>query len=229
MSIKTTLFAAMLVSMAEANAPSGNCPVLNLKTLPIASCATANSIFKSNPLSGMSYISTTPCPRGVDTRKTLQRIFKGNKDYPGREIQQTSGMIKCTYRLDQNWMNVLATNSPAIQLVATITSRAQVDYLNPAVCPTLTANDVQNLKQPGIVSISESTRAPGLKYEFSTTPIQSAGGMAGFKSMFRGDANLTPLKGQMHVDHPFAHTCEYQHKTGGAPVVLILNGRQDMK
>ncbi len=205
------------------------CPVLNLKTLPNASCATQGAAFKTGPLSQMSYTSQTPCPRQVGMRKTLQGIFKGKKDYPGKEIQRQDGAITCTYSLPPDWQKVLATNSPTLQLTAQVQSTAQVNHLAKAVCPNITSQDVENIAKTGIVSVVESTRNADAKFTFQSQKLSSAGISANLRSFFSSHKNLPPLKGQLSLAKPFSHVCEYTHNTGGSPVKLLLEGHQDKR
>ncbi|MBX3487698.1 MAG: hypothetical protein KF798_07340 [Candidatus Paracaedibacteraceae bacterium] len=205
------------------------CPTLNLKTLPSASCATSGSAFKTGPLSQMSYTSQTPCPRQVDMRKKLQRVFQGKKDYPGQETKRQDGIVACHYNLSPEWQKVLATNSPALQLTAPIQSTTQVNHLAQAVCPNITSADVSGISSAGIISVMESTRDPNAKFTFQSKPLTGAGIGANLKAFFSSHKNLPSLKGQMSVAQPFSHICEYQHNTGGSPVKLLLEGHQDIR
>lgn len=219
----------LLFCSTNLNATENACPVLNLNTLPAASCATSNSVFKTGPLSQMDYVSKTPCPRGIGVRKKLQGMFKGKKDYLGVQKNKQDGIVACTYNLDQAWQKALATNSQTLQLTAPIQSNAQANHLSQAVCPDLKKEDVGNISDRGVVSIMESTRNKDANFTFSSAPLPSAGKLAGLKSMFRSNKDLRNLKGTMQTVKPFSQICEYQHNTGGSPVVLILEGRQDMR
>ena len=212
---------------STAIAAGSACPVLNLKTLPAASCATQGSAFKTGPLSQMSYISQTPCPRQIGMRKKLQGIFKGKKEYQGKEMRRNDGVVACDYRLTPEWQKVLATKSPILRLTAPLQSTAQINHLAQAVCPKITSDDVSNVAQTGVVSVMESTRNQDAKFTFKSEPLQSAGISANLRSLFSSHKKLTVLQGQMSVVQPFTHLCEYQHNTGGSPVKLLLEGHQD--
>ncbi len=214
-------------NVAMADAPA--CPTLNLKTLPSASCATQESAFKTGPLSQMTYVSQTPCPRGVGVRKALQRTFQGKKDYAGVEQSRTDGIVACTYGLSSEWRKVLATNSPALQLTAPIQSTTQVNHLAQAVCPDITGADVSGISSSGIISVMESTRDPNAKFTFQSQPLRGAGIGANIKALFSSHRNLPSLKGKMSVVKSFSHVCQYKHNTGGSPVVLLLEGNQDIR
>lgn len=215
---------ASLLFLSIANA---GCPTLNLETLPKAVCGNNSALFKTGPLSKMSYVSESPCPSGIALRKKLQQFVKGKKDYPGSVISTKAGEISCTYQLDDAWQKVLTTTSPEIILKAPITTPEQVNYLTSQACPRLTAKDFDTIKG-GKQYPMESTRKDGVTYAFKVIPLQKASASARLKEFFNtDDVRLVNLQGVMKIETSFEQRCEYSHSTGGSPVKSVLRGVQD--
>lgn len=203
--------------------PNGKCPTLSLSTLPQAACS---SDFKPAPLSQMRYQSQSACPSAGAIRKKFQEIFKGKKDYPGREVSSSAGQVTCTYKLDPTWQKILTTKSPELKLVAQITTASQANYLSFAKCPEITADEVDLIKERQDIII-ESTRHQGLAYNYKPQPLQSAGVGSHLKEFFRmDDVHLYNLKGTMELTQPFTHQCQYEHKIGGSPTTMVIEGTQ---
>lgn len=224
---KTILCAgASLLFLGTANA---DCPTLNLETLPKATCANNGAPFKTGPLSKMSYVSVSPCPSGIGFKKKAQAIFKGKKDYLGREIKEKTkvGEVSCTYKLDATWQKVLTTTSSEVVIKTFITTPDQVNYLSPQACPSLTADEFDLIKE-GKSFPMESSRKAGVVFNFKVMPLQNASAGARFKELFNTkNVQLINLQGVMKIEKPFEHYCEYNHNTGGSAVTSVLHGVQD--
>lgn len=209
------------------NTSNADCPTLDLKTLPKAACATEENPYKTGPLSRMSYVSRTPCPSGVGLRKMLQGMFKGPKSYPGYSMGITPGMVTCTYRLEEDWQKRLGVTNQQLVLKAQITKPGQVNYLGSLKCPVLGENEAEIIKQKEAIELT-STRDESISYSFTPSKLQQAGTISRIKNVVSGKQNIGKLNGILKVIEPFRQHCEYQHKTGGSPMTLLLEGMQDV-
>ncbi|WP_032112491.1 hypothetical protein [Candidatus Paracaedibacter symbiosus] len=220
----------MSASAVLATTVYADCPVLDLNTLPNAACSTERAPYKTGPLSKMSYVSHTPCPSGVGLRKKLQGIFNGPKSYPGQEVSRRSGIVSCIYNLNQDWQKLLGVKNQHLVLQAEIATPNQANYLTFLRCPVLSQTAAELINHNESIEIY-STRNSNVSYVFKAMQLEPAGTISRFKNyVTRGNnQNLQELGSQLQVKRPFQQRCEYNHKTGGSPLTLILDGTQDVK
>lgn len=233
---KVTLFslgAALSLSCSSLYAGEATCPTLDLKTLPVAACAIEKNVYKTAPLSKISYIAKTPCPSQIGLKKLLQGVFKGAKEYPGTMINSTPGSFTCTYKLDEGWKKALNTTDNEVHLDGVLPTTQHVSYLNaPMVgfsCPSLKKDMVTALKGKQEIKYP-STKDPSFVYTVRARPVTPVAITSDPKKFlsnkFTGnDSNLSVLASpKAKITKDFEITCRYDHKTGGDKQELILVG-----
>lgn len=208
-------------------APMPNeCPVLNLQTLPKASCSTFENRFVENPNDNVTYYSANSdqsCSQGLGFRKMVQGIFKGPKQYPSIGYQVRSfGEVTCTYALSKGYQEVLNTNDSVVVFAAELPSKAHAN--GPIICPSLS----KELVKDGIFDVTSPKWAGSKNYVFKRLPFQTKKGLGqGAKNLLTPSSKvpLPPLeKGKVEITKNFEMSCTYKHNSGGKPTQLELIG-----
>lgn len=220
----TLMFCAASIANAE-------CPKLTLDTLPKALCAQNMSFMSSN----MSYTSNESTKdtcqstaKKVGIFKTIQGIFKGEKEYAGEESITQPGKVSCIYTLPENWKKSLKTDDANFTIVATL--KTPVTYglsgvggTAPSLCPMIDYNALKNLKDGHTMEVKRSALSGGQTFEW---------GLQGtIKTKTLAFAGPTPapaekVAGAFKMEQPLIQACTYTYKPGGVVTKFTLTGTQ---
>ena len=225
----------LLLSCASLHAGEATCPTLDLKTLPVAACATAKAPYRTAPLSKISYIATTPCPTQIGLKKLLQNVFKGSKNYPGTVTNSTAGSFTCSYKLTDEWKKVLNVSDDVLFLDGTLPSANHVSLLNVPMagftCPALETKMIDSIKQSKKMEFEKrfsdgTTLTYALQARRLTTASQATHLFTNLGLNTPDLSKLTSIKAsdKAKITKDFKMTCRYEHKTGGVKQELILEG-----
>ncbi len=226
---------ALLLSCASLHAGDATCPTLDLKTLPVAACATAKAPYRTAPLSKISYYAKTPCPTQIGLKKLLQNVFKGSKDYPGTVTNATAGSFTCSYKLTDEWKKVLNVSDEMLFLDGTLPSANHVSFLNVPMagftCPALETKLIEYIKQSKKMEFEKKfSDGTMLTYALQARRLTTASQATHFLTNLRLNtpdlSKLTSIKAsdKAKITKDFEITCRYEHKTGGEKQELILAG-----
>jgi hypothetical protein len=207
------------------------CPKLTLDTLPKALCAKNVSFMSSN----MSYTSSESTKETcasdatkVSIFKTLQGIFKGQKEYSGEETITQPGKMSCTYTLPENWKKSLKTDDATFTIVSTLktpvtSGLSGVGGTAPSLCPQIDYAALKDLKDGHTMEVKRSTLAGGQTFEWNLQ------GKINTKTLaFAGQEPSTSekLAGTFKVEQPLIQSCTYTYKPSGVVTKFTLTGTQ---
>lgn len=222
---------ASLISHSSSHAEEAPCPALDLKSLPVAACSTADKPYKTGPLSKVSFIATTPCPSGIGLKKTLQNIFKGEKKYPGTVVTSLAGTFACSYPLDDAWKNAFHTEDSVLYLDGSLPTIDHVNYLDaPMVgfsCPKLEKSMIDALKQKKQIDYSLKNSSTQLTYTLKLRAFNNKSQIHEYiNKVFKSDTSQLPTiaSSKAQITRDFEIACQYEHKTGGNKQTLKLLG-----
>lgn len=218
-----------VLSLGLGSTLKADCPKLDLNTLPKAICADATAPM-TPPGGNMQYISSEAAKddckstaKKVGFAKTLQGIFKGQKEYTGQEKVTQAGKISCSYNLPDNWKKNLKTDDASFTLKAPINAYVTTGITGASLCSKISYADLKNLMAGQIKSEKKGAISGGQTFDWE---LQGKINQKTFAMAGPVPAPAEMVTGVLKIDQPFIHTCTYTYHPGGVATSFTLTGTQ---
>jgi hypothetical protein len=227
--MKSLLLISLTASLVTSNAVLAKCPVLDLQTLPKALCADQSAPMTQTG-GNMAYVSKNAAnatcsqdAKSLSFKKKIQNLFKGSKDYNGKEKIIQQGVYACDYTLPASWKDALGTGDATFSLNAKVGESVTSGLSGQSLCPKIDWKAFKALEEGNTLSVKMGIISGGQTLEWDLAKKLDKKLLSKiFGSKAPSDA--TPLTGTARIATPFKNECTYTYHPDGKEQTLTLVG-----